>query len=168
MKIAFFPCGEGGIAYYRCHNPMSALRARGHEVYHLPRFDTEEHKAEALTILDMADICFIVSPMSIKLSEFIRDWRAIENLENIEGKKNKKIKFVIDYDDNPFDLPPWNDKYLLWGREEVKFCGEWLWKNGMEKFAEGGMHEFDADKNDRMIMTNIPALINAIHSVLIL
>lgn len=165
MKICFFPCGNSGVGYYRCRQPMSTLAKMGHEVYELPILDSEENKAYALGVLDMADICAITSPLDKSFFEFIQSWKSIQDMEELEGKRVNKCKFVVDYDDNPFDLPPWNDKYMLWGRSEVKVMLEgeekWIYKNGMVSHSGDRLVVFNATENDKKVRTVIPAIIRA-------
>ena len=112
MRICCVPSGTGGVAFYRVKQPYEFLRDKmGKDVY---IFDSRIHDSNRLNQEMMAaDIILYQCPWS----EGILD--AIQLIK--EGKKyGRDKKVVVEFDDDLFNVSPWNEKYHMFGVEEAE------------------------------------------------
>lgn len=112
MRVCCIPAGTGGVAFYRIHQPYGWLKEQGHEIF---IFDPMEHDSNRLLQEQMAaDVIVYQCPFST----LVRD--AIKTLK-LGGKHGKKTKVVVEFDDDLFNVNHWNEKYSLFGTQEIKF-----------------------------------------------
>jgi len=57
--------------------------------------------------------------------------KAIAMLDPIMDKVGKKLRVILDMDDDVFNIDPYSDSYEIFGTEEVKHGDKWLWKDGV-------------------------------------
>lgn len=130
LRIAAWSGEYSGILQYRWTQPFEQLKARGHQILVLPDVTDKdapdyEHKLAICTkIIMSADILYMNSP------GFLHTFEMLIALK----KANPKLKLVGDFDDDQFNISPFNQAYRYCGSKEIKaeIDGEyqWLWKNG--------------------------------------
>ena len=105
MRVASMPVGVGGVAFYRLVQPLTWNKEQGRDVF---LFDQTLNDGNRLRDEQMnADVIVFQCPWS----ESIRD--AVRLIK--QGGK----KAVVEMDDNLFAVSPWNEKYCMFGVEEI-------------------------------------------------
>jgi glycosyltransferase involved in cell wall biosynthesis len=156
LNICYYSEGETGTSYYRAIQPMKFLKALGHRVFRLPvipNIDPKDKKTleKVEQVISCSDIFFTHSPR-MHMKNWIKAYRQLNTIES-KGFENKiKQYFVLDYDDDIFNLSPLNPAYIDIGVREwtftfesgVKYCN-WIDKQPYE--TEGLIKTFDIKRN---------------------
>jgi glycosyltransferase involved in cell wall biosynthesis len=122
-RFALFIEGpNNGCNFYRIRQPHDFLQKR--ENFYCSSTVDIKYKKDIDLWMDKADIVFSQSGESEKFLNFIK-----------EGNK----KFVFDFDDNIFDISPYNPAYKNYGLSEVQISmpdgsKQLLWKDGENDF----------------------------------
>lgn len=116
MRIFIMPLNRDGCSHYRVNKPYRAMKDKEIIFFDAKDLDTPE----ALQYLEQCDYV---------LCRQYHD-KAIEMLDPIMEKIGKKLKVILDIDDDVFDIDPYNESYGIFGTKEVKHGDKWLWKNG--------------------------------------
>lgn len=112
MRIVCIPAGTGGVAFYRIHQPYRYLRELGHDVFIFDQYKHDDKRLANETMI--ADAIVYQCPWA----EAIRDSIALIK----KGTKyGGKLKVVAEFDDDLFHVSPWNEKYNIFGTEEVYY-----------------------------------------------
>lgn len=112
MKVVILTQGlEGAIPHYRLKQPLEWCRKKGLLDYQFLNLNKEvldlQHE------LDTADVCVWQCQTgwnAFKWSQVIQNVNKIENRNRLD---------VFEYDDNLFDIHPYNKKYNVFGTKEV-------------------------------------------------
>jgi len=133
MRKLVIACWAGeysGILQYRWQQPLEQLRARGHKIVVLPDItypdspDYEKNIAICTLEIVKADILYMNSPGFVHTLGMLRGVK----------QANPNLKLVGDFDDDQFNISPYNIAYKYCGTKEIKvhIDGEWqwLWKKG--------------------------------------
>jgi len=109
MKIVVIPSMAEASAFYRMYQPYGYLqKAAGIDIFF---YDDKIHSLEQLgKELNLADIVVYQYPSSEKACKLIGA---------IMRQSDKKRKVIMDYDDNLFEVSPWNPTYKNLGTKEV-------------------------------------------------
>jgi len=152
-KVCFIATSDAqGIERYRLFNPMWAIKDLGVEVVQLPIELTDEFalpdllKSYAMELRE-ADFLVICSPINYsvfnKFNELVKAINAVRIFPNT-------LKLIADYDDDLFNIAPYNTAYNYYGTKEYNIKQDDdtmlpLWKNGMVY----GETEFNTTKNEQ-------------------
>jgi glycosyltransferase involved in cell wall biosynthesis len=109
MKITVLKAANGGVAFYRALQPYTYLQKdKDLDIF---IYDTEIHHPHMLwKWMDMSDVLIYQMPWGKAVAEVIR--------ENKLRANPKKI--IVEFDDNIFNLSPYNRAYSRFGTEEVQ------------------------------------------------
>lgn len=152
-KVCFIATSDAqGIERYRLFNPMWAIRDLGVEVVQLPIEVNDNFampdllKTYAMELRD-ADFLLICSPINYKV---FSDFKALVDAINLKRVIPNTLKMIADYDDDLFNLAPYNSAYNYYGTSEVHLRQEDgtmlpVWKNG-EIY---GKTEFSTEENKK-------------------
>ena len=118
MKILSLVIGRDGCSGYRMKNHLLEISKyhKKHEVMFAEQGDSGEH---ILELIDGADV-IVMREQHDKFFRFLKTQNEID--------VSKKL-FVVDMDDDIFNISPFNEAYRIAGLEEVKYYDEWLWKD---------------------------------------
>ena len=109
MRIVAIPAGTGGVAFYRIKQPYGFLQAQGKDIF---IYDGDIHDASRLFHeIEDADVVIYQMPYSESILSSIRA---------IKRKSGKRLRVVAEYDDDIFNVSPWNEKYNVFGVNEVR------------------------------------------------
>ena len=109
MRVAIIPLPEGMQAFYRIHQPYGYLKnILGKDIY---IYDRNTDPMERLgNEINLADIVIYQLPYAEKIYKLVR---AIMN------SRDKKRKMVVDFDDDIFNISPWNPRYDIFGTKDI-------------------------------------------------
>ena len=134
LQIATLSSEYSGILQYRWTQPLYELSQRGHKIVVMPDItdrndpDYEKKLAICTKIIMSSDILYMVSP------GFLHTFQMCYDLKQAKPE----LKLVADFDDDQFNISPFNQAYNYCGCKEIKvdIDGgiEWLWKNGVADF----------------------------------
>jgi len=111
MRVCVIPAGTGGVAFYRVNQPYSYLQKKGYDVFIFNQLLHDSHRLHAEQMA--ADIIVFQCPWSEGILNAVQLIKSGKSFG-----KNKKV--VIEFDDNLFDVSPWNEKYNMFGIKEFK------------------------------------------------
>ena len=134
--------GRDGCSGYRVKNHLTEIAKyhKEHDVKFIEGGDSGEH---ILKLITGADVVL----MREQHDSFLRFLKSQDEIDI-----SRKL-FVVDMDDDVFDISPFNEAYRTAGVSEVKYQDKWLWKNG-----ENG---FDAERNRKAADMRVDFLKNA-------
>jgi glycosyltransferase involved in cell wall biosynthesis len=121
LKIVSSPVDRGGCGHYRVRQPLDILEQEGLALTYI--IDKEDKSEEIAMAIMEADI-ILMRPRAEYLMWYIK-----------EKHPKCKAKFVMDTDDNTFEVDPYSDHYRSFGLKEVKHKDKWLWKDGESGFS---------------------------------
>lgn len=177
-SIVFFHKPDAGaIDFYRCIQPMNMLAQAGWTVTQLPyitAFAHDEELKKHMPALLSADIIYINTPGREYLTP-------LENLHDLDttakelGDKHIPQKFIFDYDDSLWDVPPYNPAFLWYGTADAYFndpvTGKKveMYKNGKtysQKATDGEIITVKFDKKKNLERLNAVAhFLNLGHTI---
>ena len=132
MKVCAIPAGTGGVAFYRMQQPLRDLQRQGHEIF---IFDPVVHDGNRLyDEQKYADIIIYQCPWSEGILQAVQLIKEKEALG-----RNKKV--VIELDDNLFNVDPWNEKYNMFGTEEIKLTVDAGQPEIQQNYIDAGKEE---------------------------
>jgi len=141
MNILSLLVGRDGCSGYRVKNPLNQIsRAKKTDQV----FFVDKNDGESVFDLIMGANVIVMRQQHDEFMRFIKT--------HPELKGDKKL-LVVDMDDDIFNISPFNTSYKWAGLEEVKYHGEWLWKNGK--------NDFDTKRNKEIAQNYIDMLHNA-------
>ncbi|MFB6076335.1 MAG: hypothetical protein ABEK17_04290, partial [Candidatus Aenigmatarchaeota archaeon] len=122
MNILSLTLGRDGCSGYRVRKPLEAIN------------EIEEHQTKILQSKDTGDkIIEAVNGADVIIfrqqhDKFFRYLKAQNEID-----VSKKL-FVVDLDDDIYNISPFSDNYTYGGLEEVQWNGQWLWRDGENNF----------------------------------
>ncbi len=142
MNILSLVVGRDGCSGYRVRKPLNAIEKgkNEHQVYYVNHGDSGE---QILDLLIGANI-IVLRQQHDQMFHYLKNQTIVDI--------SKKL-FVVDMDDDIFNITPFADTYRWGGVEEVKYDGKWLWKNGE--------NNFDAERNLKNLQSIITMLAQA-------
>lgn len=123
MNILSLIISRDGCSGYRIMNPLEAINRNttDHQAYAIKHEDTGAKMLEAVNGCDV--ILF--------RQQHDQFFRYLRNTKDID--QSNKL-FVLDLDDDIFNITPYADTYRYGGIENVKHEDMWLWKDGENDF----------------------------------
>lgn len=143
MRILGLERDNKACNFYRVLQPLAKLQEQGLADCCLIEFNQDIASEDSFKKVLESDVILIPRPQS-------EEWLQFVNAVRRAGKV-----VVCDYDDNPFNVSPYNTYYRFSGLKEFEVVWpdgyrEWLWKDGMpgpkgEKFfdIEANIHRRD-------------------------
>ncbi len=122
IRIAFWGDKEPfGSMFYRVLQPLGALDGKGYQVIHMP--DKRDGSLDwvldtCLDILSGADILFLQSASGVETMQFLEKLLTITAAERV-AQKRTPLYLAVDFDDDLFNMDPYNQMYKWYGRHEV-------------------------------------------------
>jgi len=142
MNILSLLIGRDGCSGYRVKNHLTEI-AKSHKEHDVKFIEGGDSGENILKLITGANVVLMREQHDSFLS-FLKSQNEIDI--------SKKL-FVVDMDDDVFDISPFNEAYRTAGVSEVKYQDKWLWRNG-----ENG---FDAERNKKAADIRVDFLKNA-------
>lgn len=138
MKILGLERDDKACNYYRVFSPLNKLAELELADCQLIEYGGDIASEESFRKVLESDVVLIPRPQSVEWLDFVSAVR----------RAGKVV--VADYDDDPFDVNPYNPYYRFSGLKEFEVVWpdgyrEWLWKDGMKD--EKGQIFFDIEAN---------------------
>lgn len=135
-----FESVQNGCNFYRVKQPCYQMNHAGF-FHSLPNSFWEGDANDENNWLDKSDIV---------MSQMVTSEKFLEYMKEQKGKK----KFVIDYDDNVFEISPYNPAYEFWGTKEVNYS---LPNDAVSKLRDGD-GKFNIERNEGRVKLFIEIL----------
>ena len=123
MNILCMPAGRDGCSGYRMRNPMNSIEGLKQDGVQAMIIDSKDSGEDIIRYVQGADIIFFRPGQE----------RVLEHIKKNMDCKNKV--FVIDLDDDLFNINPFSPTYRWGGTEEVEYEGKKLWEDGVAGFS---------------------------------
>jgi len=138
MKILGLERDDKACNYYRVFSPLNKIHQLGLAECQLIEYGGDIASEESFRKVLESDVVLIPRPQSVEWLDFV----------NAVRRAGKVV--VCDYDDDPFDVNPYNPYYRFSGIKEFEVVWpdgyrEWLWKDGMK--GPNGEVFFDIEAN---------------------
>lgn len=139
MKILGLERDDKACNFYRVFQPLNKIAEHELADCQLIEYGADIASEESFRKVLESDIVLIPRPQSVEWLDFVTAVR----------RAGKVV--VADYDDDPFDVNPYNPYYRFSGIKEFEVVWpndgyrEWLWKDGMKD--EKGQVFFDIEAN---------------------
>lgn len=138
MKILGLERDDKACNFYRVFQPLNKIHKLGLAECQLIEYGGDIASEESFRKVLESDVVLIPRPQSVEWLDFVTAVR----------RAGKVV--VADYDDDPFDVNPYNPYYRFSGLKEFEVAWpdgyrEWLWKDGMKD--EKGQVFFDIEAN---------------------
>lgn len=124
MNIMHNIIGRDGCSGYRALSPLKKIEKLFGDKHQTQIVKSGDDGMRTLEMIKGADVLMFRQAN-------IDSFNYLKNQTDIDV--SKKL-FVVDFDDDIFDISPFSESYVWSGLEEVKYGDEWLWKDGVKGF----------------------------------